>query len=92
MIYDRDKVKADGIKQKGCGLPVSGILKEEGALPIMRNTCVLGGLCKVVGIKWAVLEDVLRKHIPSRLEQNLHVARRGYDSAVEFIQVEKLEL
>jgi 2-oxoglutarate ferredoxin oxidoreductase subunit alpha len=92
VIYDMDKVKAEGFKQKGCGLPISGILKEEGALPIMRNTCILGGFCRVVGIEWAVLEDVLRKHIPKKLEQNLQVARRGYDSAVEFCRVEKLDL
>ncbi len=89
VIYDMDKVKADGLKQKGCGLPVTRILKEEGALPIMRNTCILGGFCRVVGIKWDVLEEVLKKHIPKKLEQNLQVARRGYDSAVEFCQVEK---
>jgi len=92
VIYDMDKVKAEGQKQKGCGLPVSQILKEEGALPIMRNTCILGGFCKVVGIEWAILEDVLRKHIPKKLEQNLQVARRGYDSAVEFCRVNKLDM
>jgi len=92
VIYDQDKVKADGLKQKGCGLPVTEILKEEGALPIMRNTCILGGFCKVVGIDWAVLEDVLGKHIPGKLEQNLQVGRRGYDSAEEMCRVEKLDL
>ncbi len=91
VIYDADKVKPQELKSKGCGLPVSQILKEEGALPIMRNTCILGGFCRVVGIDWQVLEEVLKKHIPKKLEQNLKVARRGYDSAVEFCRVEKLE-
>lgn len=91
VIYDSDKVKAEGVKQKGCGLPVSKILKEEGALPIMRNTCILGGYCRVVGIPWEILEDVLKKHIPKKLEQNLKVARRGYDSAVEFCRVDRLD-
>jgi 2-oxoglutarate ferredoxin oxidoreductase subunit alpha len=91
VIYDSDKVKVEGLKQKGCGLPVSKILKEEGALPIMRNTCILGGFCRVVGIPWETLEEVLKKHIPKKLEQNLKVARRGYDSAVEFCRVDKLD-
>ena len=91
VIYDSDKVKAEGLKQKGCGLPVSKILKEEGAIPIMRNTCILGGFCKVVGIPWETLEEVLKKHIPKKLELNLKVARRGYDSAVEFCRVDKLD-
>ena len=65
VIYDADKVQYS-LKQKGCGLPISGILKEEEALPIMKNTCILGGFCKIVGIEWAILEEVLKKHIPMK--------------------------
>ncbi|OPX75253.1 MAG: 2-oxoglutarate synthase subunit KorA [Methanosaeta sp. PtaB.Bin018] len=89
VIYDADRVKADGIKQRSCGIPVTQILKEEGALPVMKNSCILGGFCQVVGIEWAVLKDVLLKHIPKKVEQNLRVARRGYDSAVEFCRIER---
>jgi 2-oxoglutarate ferredoxin oxidoreductase subunit alpha len=91
IIYDLDKVKVEGLKQKGCGLPVSKILKEEGALPIMRNTCILGGFCRVVGIPWETLDEVLKKHIPKKLELNVKVARRGYDSAAEFCRVDRLD-
>jgi len=90
VIYDSDKVKVEDKKQKGCGLPVSQILKEEGAPQLMKNTCILGGFCKVVGVDWNVLEDVLKKIIPKMLEQNLKVAKHGYDSAVEFFKVDKL--
>lgn len=90
VIYDIDKVKVEGVKQKGCGLPVTKILKEEGAIPIMRNTCILGGYCRVIGIPWETLEDVLKKHIPKKLELNLKVARRGYDSASEFCRIDRL--
>ena len=56
----------------------------------MKNTCILGGFCKTVGIDWAILEEVLKKHIPKNLELNLKVAKRGYDSAMEFCSIEKL--
>ncbi len=91
VIYDADKVKLDGTKQKGCGIPVTSILKEEAAPAVMKNTCILGGFCRVAGMDWAVLEDVLKKHIPKKLEQNLRVARRGYDAAVQFCRVEKTD-
>lgn len=91
VIYDLDKVKIENLAQKGCGLPVSNILKEEQAPMIMRNTCIIGGFCKVVGIDWDILEKVLRKHIPKQLELNLKVARRGYDAAVEFTRIERVE-
>ena len=57
----------------------------------MKNSCILGGFCKVVGIDWPILEDVLKKHIPKKLELNLAVARRGYDLAEQFCRVEKLD-
>jgi 2-oxoglutarate/2-oxoacid ferredoxin oxidoreductase subunit alpha len=91
LIYDADKVKPESSKKNDCGLPVTQILKEEEALPVMKNSCILGGFCKVVGIEWSILEDVMHKHIPKKLELNLRVARRGYDSASQFCNVEKLD-
>ena len=91
VIYDLDKVKIENLTQRGCGLPVSNILKEEQAPMIMRNTCIIGGFCKVVGIEWDILEKVLRKHIPKQLELNLKVARKGYDAAVEFSRIERFD-
>ena len=91
VIYDLDKVKIENLAQKGCGLPVSAILKEFMAPMIMRNTCIIGGFCKVVGIEWPVLEKVLKKHIPKQLDLNLKVARKGYDAAVEFTRIERVD-
>jgi len=88
IIYDADKVKLDGIKEKGCGLTVTQILKEANAPLLMKNTCIIGGFCKVVGIEWSILEEVLKKHMPAMLELNLTVARQGYDQATQFCQVD----
>ncbi len=90
VIYDADKVKLDGMKQKSCALPITSILKEAEAPGVMKNSCILGGFCKVVGIDWSVLEDVLRKHIPKMLELNMLVARQGYDQATEFCHMDSL--
>ncbi len=88
IIYDADKVKLDGIKEKGCGLTVTQILKDANAPHLMKNTCIIGGFCKVVGIEWSVLEEVLKKHMPAMLELNLTVARQGYDQATQFCQMD----
>ena len=88
VIYDADAVKLDDTRHNACGLTVTQILKEAKAPPVMKNTCILGGYCKVVGIDWAVLEDVLKKHIPKKLDLNLTVARRGYDQADQLCHME----
>jgi 2-oxoglutarate ferredoxin oxidoreductase subunit alpha len=91
IIYDADKVKLDYTKHRSCGLTITSILKDAGAPALMKNTCIIGGYCKVVGIDWSVLEDVLKKHIPKMLELNMQVARQGYDQATEFCHMDNLE-
>ena len=82
FIYDADSVMGEGIAEKSCGIPVAGILKEEGAPSIMKNSCILGAFCRATGIGWTVLEEVLTKHMPKKIELNLKVARRGYDQSL----------
>jgi 2-oxoglutarate ferredoxin oxidoreductase subunit alpha len=89
VIYDADKVKLDDAKHKGCGLTITSILKKAEAPSVMKNTCILGGYCKVVGIDWSILEEVLKKHIPKKLELNLLVARQGYDQADGFCRIDR---
>ena len=89
VIYDADKVKLDDAKHKGCGLTITSILKEAEAPSVMKNSCIIGGYCKVVGIEWSVLEEILKKHIPKKLELNLQVARQGYDQAEGFCRIDR---
>ena len=90
VIYDADKVKLESLPERGCGLAVTSMLKEAGAPAIMKNSCILGGYCKVVGIDWPVLEDVLKKHMQKKLELNLLIARQGYEQAKQFCRIDAL--
>ena len=90
VIYDADKVRPEALAGKGCGLAVSSILKEAGAPAIMKNSCILGGYCKAVGIGWPVLEETLKKHMQKKLELNLLVARQGFEQAEPFCQIKDL--
>lgn len=85
IIYDRDAVKSDGV-----GLPLGGIIKEEGAQPIMRNSILIGALCKACGVEWTVLEDVFKKGIRKETELNLKLARRGFAVSKEAVDVSPL--
>lgn len=91
VIYDEGKVKPEGLKQTMLGLPIEKILKEEGGIPVMRNTCIIGAMSKSLGIDWSVLELVLKKHIPKKLEENLRIARRGFDAAQRHVEIKRLD-
>lgn len=92
IIYDADAVKCDGIcpVKNAIGIPVGKILKEEGASEIMRNTCIVGGLFKVMGIEWAAIEQVLRKEMTKDTETNLKVAKRGYMEVKSLVKIDPL--
>ncbi|MDP3730061.1 MAG: 2-oxoacid:acceptor oxidoreductase subunit alpha [Candidatus Omnitrophota bacterium] len=92
IVYDADTVKCDGVcpVKNSLGIPVGKILKEEQAPEIMRNTCIIGGFSKTIGIGWDVVEAVLRKEISKDIEINLKVARRGYDEAKQVVATKSL--
>lgn len=91
FIFDSDQVKIVAEAGCGIGIPLSKILKEEGAVEIMRNTCIIGGLAKAIGLEFAILEDILKKEFVKDLELNLKVSRRGFDEAKELIKIKPLQ-
>lgn len=90
FIYDSEQVKIGSDSACGIGIPIGKILKEENAPEIMRNTCIIGALCKTAGIKLEILEDVLRKEVSKEVELNLKVSRRGFEEAKELTKIEPL--
>lgn len=88
-IYNSDEVKITG-KACGTGIPVKAILKEENAPDLMRNTCLLGGFCKCIGMDWNIVEKIFTKTIPKEIEINLKVAKKGYDASQNLLDIEQL--
>lgn len=93
VIYDSNVVDAALLKglANAIGLPFTDIIKEEAAGEIMRNTCILGAFTRAVGIEWDLLDQVFRKNFPKELDQNLKVARRGFDASRKVIEIARLE-
>lgn len=89
-IYDSKESK---ISSGVCclGLDLNKILKEENAPSLMRNTCMIGALAKVIGIGFSILEEILKKEFTENIDLNLKVAKRGFDEAKEMIKVELLK-
>ena len=87
IIYDSNSVKSD----KGMAIPIAEIIKEAHALDMMRNSCIIGAMCKAIGIEKDVLENVFRADMPREIDLNLKVAFRGFSEAKEFIKIERIE-
>lgn len=83
LIYDSDSVKINDLPAgiKILGIPIAAIIKEENAPEIMRNSCIIGALCKAFSVQRAILEETFKKNISKEIDLNLKVWLRGYDAA-----------
>ncbi len=85
-LFDSDKVNAQGL-----GIPMSSITNEMKLPHIVRNTISLGALARTVGFDFEMVEEVIRKTIGKKTEENIEAAKKGYELAEEKIKLEKLE-
>lgn len=100
IIYDSDaiggkssnsgKTGGERITDGAVGLPLKKILSEEGAKPVMRNSCLIGALAKCVGMEFPVLEGIFRQNVGKALDLNLKLASRGYGEAREIARLDRL--
>ena len=91
-VYDNQTISASSLPSMAhpfrTGIPVKTILEHEGAPSVMRNSAILGALCKAISIPWATLEDVIQRYQPKQTELNLRVARLGYELATEKLLID----
>ena len=81
---------SDRIKNKGIGVAIEKITKEEGGSPIMANTALIAAFAKIVGIDFETVNEVLGKQIRKKIELNLKIAKKAYDSVETFIKIAKI--
>jgi 2-oxoglutarate ferredoxin oxidoreductase subunit alpha len=87
IVYDSDVVKAEG-----CGVGLTGIVKEAGGKPVMRNIAALGAVARSLGIEWPILKEVVELGAPKATELNLKIAKAAFDAACDIeSRVERLE-
>ncbi|MEW6008773.1 MAG: 2-oxoacid:acceptor oxidoreductase subunit alpha [Candidatus Omnitrophota bacterium] len=91
VIYNSDLVKVDTIppEKKSFGIPLEKIVKEEKALDVMRNSCIIGCFAKAIGLDWNILETVFKKNISKETDLNIKLARRGYEVIKEVTKIDK---
>lgn len=85
IIYDSDTVKS-----RGKGIPLTSITKQLEAPPIVRNSGLLGALCKTLGVDWKISEKVIRENTPKEIELNLKVAKKGYELAEKVFSLSRI--
>jgi 2-oxoglutarate ferredoxin oxidoreductase subunit alpha len=78
---------SDVVRDGGQGISVTGALKAENAPAIMGNSAVIGAFAKAAGIPWDSVVNVFTRHLPKGTQQNIAVAKRGYDQAATVLPI-----
>lgn len=78
VIYDSDVFQTDGV-----GMRLTGLVKQAGGKPIMRNIAALGAAARTLGIDWAVVRSVIADAIGKEADLNLKIAEASYRTAGE---------
>jgi len=92
LLFNSDSLSCDPSLlrpgAKALPLPFKGLTAEMGKLlPVMQNTLALGALLRIIDLDFEVLQgviaDTFRRKGAEIIEQNVRVARAGYDYAGE---------
>lgn len=86
IIYNSDAIS----KASGIGIDFDTITKNLGGKPIMKNSAVLGGFGKVVGMDWSVIEEVLKKEFRKETETNLKIASTAFQKVKAQNKLDKI--
>jgi len=92
VIFDSDVVKTDMISGVGrIGVPLSKIARDNGLPLIVRNIISFGVLAKLLGVDFSVVEDSIRAAVSKKVEENINVARIGFDTIETKKKIPKLD-
>ncbi|MEA4871499.1 MAG: 2-oxoacid:acceptor oxidoreductase subunit alpha [Synergistaceae bacterium] len=83
VICDSEILKEAALPKqiRTLAIPAVKLVKEENAPEIMRNTCLIGAFAKAAGIKFELLEKVLRDNFTKSIDKNIKIAKKGYDAS-----------
>ena len=86
ILFDKDKTKAEGV-----GISLTEIVNSLGGKEIMRNVALIGAFAKAVGIKWEVVEEVLKREMPKQKELNIRISKEAYTQASTLIEIKLIQ-
>lgn len=97
IVYDSDEVRSLDKTRDDVTflpLPLRSIVKEYNAPLVTRNMAGVGAVARLLGIPFEYVEKAIRRIMPRYIEENIKIARAGYEYAGENynVNLEPLEI
>jgi len=87
IIYNSDRISLS--QKNAVGIGAETVARRIGA-PLTANTVLFSAFAKTIGINWSVLEKFLRKEFHKFQEENIKVAKEGFEKAQKKIEIKKI--
>jgi 2-oxoglutarate/2-oxoacid ferredoxin oxidoreductase subunit alpha len=89
VLYNKDEFV---LKEKqAVGVSMDKIVAQFKGIPIMKNTALVAGFAKILGIDWKILEGLFKKEFKKQQQQNLKIAKESFKRAKKLTKVKKLK-
>ena len=87
ILFDSNKITDF---KEGIGIPAQDFVKEVEGIPIMRNSVLLGALCRALGVELEKLNnEFIKKYSDEKAKKNIELAKKGYGYVQDKIKPEK---
>jgi 2-oxoglutarate/2-oxoacid ferredoxin oxidoreductase subunit alpha len=89
VLYNEDEFL---LKEKyAVGVHMDKIVEQFKGIPIMKNTALVAGFAKVLGLDWKTLETLFKKEFKKQQKKNLKIADQSFKRAEKITDVKKLK-
>jgi len=72
------------------GLKATTIVSSCNGIDIMENIALIASFSKTLGIAWNILEKILKKELAKKLDLNLKIAKKAFNSEKKLLNIENL--
>lgn len=90
LLYDSNSSEEPETNKKKIGVPLNDIVNEAEGVVLMKNTALVAGFSKIIGMDFEKVKEVLKRELPVLTEKNLQVAEIAYQKTEKLIEVEQV--
>ena len=88
IIYDKSKVSLK--KENAYGIDLEEIIKKAKGKELMRNVGLVSFFAKIIGIKWQLVEKIIKENFEKLKDLNIKVGQVAFKSGKEILKIKKI--
>ena len=88
IIYDKSKISLK--KENAYGIDLEEVIKKAKGKELMRNVGLVSFFAKIIGIKWQLVEKIIKENFEKLKDLNIKVGQIAFESGKEILKIKKI--